>query len=70
MSLYVTVKFWSWVLVAVYPDTMFSTRTSGVCAPALAYVTVYWILLFCINELNVSLYFPVTLTGFTAIPVT
>ena len=58
------------MLIAEYPDTMLSARTSGVCAPALAYVTVYWILFACINELNVSLYFPVTLTGFIVIPVT
>ena len=70
VSVYVTVKFCVVVLVALYPDTIVSTRSTGVCCPADAYVTVYLMLLAVIISVNVSLYFPVTVSGFIVIPVT
>ena len=48
---------------------MLSVRTTAVCAPAFAYVTVYIMLLFVINVLNSSFTFPVTEAGFIVIPV-
>ena len=70
LSVYVTVKFCSAIFVLLYPATMLSARTTGVFAPAFAYVTVYVILLSFINFDNSSLYFPVTVFGVTVIPVT
>ena len=70
LSVYFTVKFCVVVLVALYPDTIVSTRSTGVCCPADAYVTVYLMLLAVIISVNVPLYFPVTVSGFIVIPVT
>ena len=70
LSVYVIVKFCSATLVLLYPVTMLSARTTGVFAPAFAYVTAYVILLSFINFDNSSLYFPVTTLGVTVIPVT
>ena len=70
LSVYVTVKFCSAIFVLLYPVTMLSARTTGVFAPAFAYVTVYVILLLVIIFDNSSLYFPVTLVGLTLMSVT
>ena len=70
LSVYVIVKFCSATLVLLYPVTILSARTTGVFAPAFAYVTVYVILLSFINFDNSSLYFPVTLVGLTLMSVT
>ena len=69
-SVYVTVKFWLWTVVALYPVTIESSNVCGACAPAFAYVTVYCTLL-AVNKLdNVSLYLPLIVDGFIVIPVT
>ena len=70
LSVYVTVKFCSAIFVLLYPATMLSARTTGVFAPAFAYVTVYVILLSVIIFDNSSLYFPVILVGLTLMSVT
>ena len=56
--MYFTVKFCDVVLVLLYPVTISSVRSSGVFAPADAYVTVYFMLLFVITLDNSSLYVP------------
>ena len=70
VSVYVTVRFCATILVSSYPATMLSVKDTGDWSPPFAYVTVYVILLSLIKSANVSLYSPVTVLGFTFIPVT
>ena len=68
LSVYVIVRFCCATFVLLYPVIILSARTTGVFAPAFAYVTVYVILLSFIILDNSSLYFPVTVFGATVIP--